>query len=308
MKHTPVLLNECIEGLNIKPDGIYVDGTFGRGGHSLAILKKLQTGKLIAIDCDEEAIAFAKSLHHSHSGKLRVVRGNFRNIDKLLRDESVQKVDGMIFDLGFSSPQIDKAERGLSYNHSARLDMRLDNTLLKDAHYIINNETAEVLSNIFFRYGEEKYSKQIAAKIIKARAISQIETTKDLSDVILSAIPSSARRAAGHPAKRCFQALRIAVNDELGSLSEMLSAAPEFLANQARICIITFHSLEDRIVKQSFIEKSKSCTCPANLPVCICNTKPQLKIITKKPITASKAEIESNPRARSAKLRIAEKQ
>jgi len=307
MDHIPVLLEKSIDGLNIKPDGIYVDGTLGRAGHSLEIVKRLVDGFLIAIDCDEEAITEAKLLLDDYKERIKLVRGNFRSIASILKEECIEAVDGMIFDLGVSSPQIDKKERGFSYNRDTDLDMRMDKTESLTAYEIINFWDEEKLRKIFFEYGEERYSKAIARKIVNKRTNSPIHTTFELNEVIFSAIPAAARREAGHPSKRCFQALRIAVNDELESIKIMLETAPSLLKEKGRLCIISFHSLEDRLVKRAFMAGAKGCDCSKDIPVCICNKTPTLKIITRKPVTADKDEAERNPRARSAKLRIAER-
>jgi len=307
MEHLPVLLNETIEGLNIKPNGIYIDGTLGRGGHSKEIATKLEKGRLIAIDCDIDAIERSQRLLAEFKNKITVVHGNFRDLAKILETENIEKVDGMLFDLGVSSPQLDEAERGFSYMKDTSLDMRMNRNQTLTAYDIVNKSSEEELRKIFFEYGEERYSRNIARKIIAKREVSPIETTLELSNVIISAIPAAARREAQHPSKRTFQAIRIAVNSELDSLEEMLDTAPQYLSPKGRLCIISFHSLEDRLVKRSYIKNAQGCTCSKKIPVCICNNTPLLKIITRKPITAEASEIEINPRARSAKLRIAEK-
>jgi len=307
MKHIPVLLKESIEGLNIKPDGTYVDGTLGRAGHTIEILKRLDGGKLLAIDRDEEAINEAKTLLKDYKDRFTLIHGNFKDIAELMDKEGVEKVDGMLFDFGVSSPQLDNIERGFSYKQDTRLDMRMDKNDSLTAAEVVNNWQENELRKIFFEYGEERYSKSIARAIVKKRADEQIDTTFKLNETIISAIPAAARREAQHPSKRCFQALRIAVNDELGSISSMLKIAPSLLKPEGRLSIISFHSLEDRQVKRAFIENSKTCNCPRGTPICICNTKPTLKLINRKPIVASEDEAAHNPRARSAKLRIAEK-
>jgi len=307
MEHTPVLLHESIEGLQIKHDGIYVDGTLGRAGHASEIVKRLSTGRLIAIDRDEEAIKEAKELLSGYKGLTTFIHGNFKDINTILKNEGIEKVNGMLFDLGVSSPQLDSTSRGFSYNKDAPLDMRMDKTDRLTAFEVINNWQEENLRKIFFEYGEERYSKSIARAIIKQRAITEIDTTFKLNDVIFAAIPAAARREAQHPSKRCFQAIRIAVNDELGSTAEMLDKVPSLLKPEGRLCVISFHSLEDRLVKRSFVSNAKGCDCPPDIPVCICGKKPTLKLITRKPVTADKTEEEINPRSRSAKLRIAER-
>jgi 16S rRNA (cytosine1402-N4)-methyltransferase len=307
MEHIPVMLKESIDGLNIKPDGTYVDGTLGRAGHALEIVKRLNTGRLIAIDCDEEAIKKAGQLLSDYKACTTLIHGNFRDITDILQKESVEAADAMIFDLGVSSPQLDSAARGFSYMQDSKLDMRMNENDTLTAYEIVNNWQEENIRKIFFEYGEERYSKSIARAIVKKRTKEQIDTTFKLNETIFTAIPAYARREAQHPSKRCFQALRIAVNDELGSIKDMLKAAPQLIKPKGRLCIISFHSLEDRLVKRAFAEGAKGCDCPRGTPVCICGKKPVLKIITRKPITASEEEAESNPRARSAKLRIAEK-
>ena len=307
MEHIPVLLHECIDGLNIKPGGIYVDGTLGRAGHALEIAKKLKNGHLIAIDRDEEALLEASELLSGNNIKISFIHGDFKNIAKILEGEGINKVDGMLFDLGVSSPQLENASRGFSYMQDAPLDMRMDKTGSLTALEIINTWKEEEIRNIFFTYGQERYSKSIARKIAQRRLTAPIDTTFKLNDIIISAMPAAARREAQHPSKRCFQALRIAVNDELGSISEMLDIAPSLLNPQGRIAVISFHSLEDRLVKNAFATAAKGCACPKDFPVCICKKIPELKLITRKPITASDDEVNENPRARSAKLRIGEK-
>ncbi|MDR2568843.1 MAG: 16S rRNA (cytosine(1402)-N(4))-methyltransferase RsmH [Oscillospiraceae bacterium] len=307
MEHIPVLLHESIDGLNIMPDGLYVDGTLGRGGHALEIVKKLDNGRLLAIDCDKDAINEAGELLSGYNDKITLIQDNFKNIANILSSENIGAVDGMIFDFGVSSPQLDNAKRGFSYMQDAPLDMRMDTKGSLTAQEIINNRNEDELRRIFFEYGEERYSKSIAREIVKKREFAPIDTTFKLNNIIISAIPSAARREAQHPSKRCFQALRIAVNDELGSISSMLDIAPSLLKPGGRLCVISFHSLEDRLVKRSFAAAAKGCICPKDFPVCVCKQKPVLKLITRKPLSASNDEIERNPRARSAKLRIAEK-
>ena len=307
MEHLPVLLQESIDGLNIKPDGIYIDGTLGRAGHASEIAKKLTSGHLIAIDCDEEAISEAKIILEEHKEKITLVHGNFKDIEAILKEEGVGAVNGMIFDLGVSSPQLDNAQRGFSYNNDAPLDMRMDKSESLTASEIVNKWQEGDLRKIFFEYGEERYSKLIAREIVKKRAADKIDTTFDLNEVIKSAMPAAARRETQHPSKRCFQALRIAVNGELGSISNMLNVAPSLLSPGGRLSVISFHSLEDRLVKRAFAAEAKGCSCPRETPVCICGKKPTLKLITKKPIVADDKEVSINPRARSAKLRVAER-
>ena len=307
MEHIPVLLNECIEGLKIKPDGIYVDGTLGRGGHAKEIAGRLGNGRLIAIDRDADAIEEASGLLSEYSDRMIFVRGNFKDIKKILEDCNVEKADGMLFDLGVSSPQLDDGKRGFSYMHDAPLDMRMDKSGELTAGDVVNNWSEEELRRIFYEYGEERYAGSISRAIVRKRAGTLINTTFDLNNVIFSAIPGRARREAQHPSKRCFQALRIAVNDELGAIAGMLEAVPDMLKTGGRLCVISFHSLEDRLVKQLFSLRASGCVCSKDFPVCVCGTTPTMRIITKRPVTPGEAESESNPRARSAKLRIAEK-
>ena len=310
MEHIPVLLDECINGLQIKPDGIYIDGTLGYGGHTLEILKKLKTGRLIAIDRDINAIYLTGKKLESYpkfKNKYTLVHANFRDLPQILEKQSIKNVDGMLFDFGTSSPQLDDSIRGFSYMHDAQLDMRMNTQDELTAFDIVNKRTAEELKKIFYEFGEERYSKSISNAIVKQRAKKPIETTYELNDVILSAMPAAARREPQHPSKRCFQALRIAVNDELNSISVLLDEVSNYLKKYGRICIISFHSLEDRLVKQAFKRLAVKCICPKDLPVCVCEVKPILKILTKKPITPGVDELNNNPRARSAKLRIAEK-
>jgi 16S rRNA (cytosine1402-N4)-methyltransferase len=307
MEHTPVLLQESVDGLNIKPDGIYADGTTGRAGHAREIVKRLDTGRLIAIDRDYDAILEAKALLSGFEEKIIFIHGNFRDISSILSTEGIEAVDGMLFDLGVSSPQLDDASRGFSYKQDARLDMRMDKSEDLTAFEAVNSWQEDKLRKVFYEYGEERYSRSIAYAIVKRRTDAPISTTFELNDIITSAIPAAARREAQHPSKRCFQALRIAINDELGAVAEMLDCAPLKLKRGGRICVISFHSLEDRIVKNSFATYAKTCVCPKDIPVCVCGVKPMLKVITRKPITAGKEEAERNARARSAKLRIAER-
>jgi 16S rRNA (cytosine1402-N4)-methyltransferase len=305
--HVPVLLRECIEGLAIKPDGIYVDGTLGRAGHSLEIVRRLAQGKLIGIDRDETAIKQAGELLKEYEDRAILVRGNFKDIGPILDGLGIDKVDGMLFDLGVSSPQLDEAERGFSYMTDAPLDMRMDRQAALSAYDIVNDWPEADLRKILWEYGEERYAGPIASKIIKKRAIKSIETTLELTGIIREAMPAKALREKQHPAKRTFQAIRIAVNDELGAVREMLETAPDRLKAGGRLCVISFHSLEDRLVKNAITKRENGCTCPKDFPVCICGFKPTLKAVTKKPVTPSEDESGGNPRARSAKLRIAER-
>ncbi|MFO8069087.1 MAG: 16S rRNA (cytosine(1402)-N(4))-methyltransferase RsmH [Alkalibacterium sp.] len=310
-KHETVLLNETIEGLNIKPDGIYVDCTLGGAGHTALLLNELSSkGHVYAFDQDMTAIDNASQLlsEELNSGKLIFIHDNFRNIKSALEERNVLKVDGIIYDLGVSSPQLDVTERGFSYHKDARLDMRMDQSQALTAHDIVNKWDYSDLVRIFFRYGEEKFSKQIARKIEASRENKSIDTTHELVDIIKDAIPAFARRKGGHPAKRVFQALRIAVNDELGALEDSLEQAVDILNVGGRISAITFHSLEDRIVKQLFKSYSDLPELPRGLPIIPDHKQPILKMINRKPILPSEEELSENNRSRSAKLRIAEKQ
>lgn len=305
-KHVSVLLNESIAALNIKPDGIYLDGTLGGAGHSLEIAKRLSTGRLICIDRDERAINNARERLAQYMDKVTLVQNNFDMLASILDDLGIPAVDGMLFDLGVSSPQLDDAARGFSYMEDAPLDMRMDEASPLTAYAVVNEWEERELKRIFYEYGEERYSPAIAAAIARRRENKPIETTLELADIIRSAMPPAARKEKQHPAKRCFQAIRIAVNDELGSIERMLAAAPDRLAPGGRLAVISFHSLEDRLVKNAIRAREKGCTCPPDFPVCVCGFKQTLKQIGK-PITAGNAELEANPRARSAKLRVAEK-
>ena len=307
MEHIPVLLEECIDGLNIKPDGIYVDGTLGRAGHSSVIAGKLTTGMLIGIDRDETAILEAGKKLEQFGGRVRLVHGNFRDVCSILDELGVEKADGMLFDLGVSSPQLDDSSRGFSYMADAPLDMRMDKSSPLSAYEIVNMWDEQEIKKILFDYGEERYAPRIAALIAKKRGEKPIETTFELVDIIRQAMPASALREKQHPAKRTFQAIRIAVNDEHGSIADMLAGAADRLNTGGRLCVISFHSLEDRIVKNAFAAKEKGCTCPKDFPVCVCGFKPTLKTLTRKPIVPGEEELKINPRSRSAKLRIAER-
>ncbi len=299
--HKAVLFSETIEMLKIKPDGIYVDGTAGGGGHSEAILKKLKTGTLVSIDQDPDAIAAVKERFVSYSNSI-VVRSNFSKMDQVIRSFSISNVDGVLLDIGVSSHQLDKAERGFSFHKDAPLDMRMSQEGVS-AYDLVNTMTMQGLAEIFSKYGEEKFARNIAKAIVKAREHSAITSTEELAELIKSAVPAAVRREGGHPARKTFQALRIAVNDELGNLSKGLDAAFSILKPGGRLVVITFHSLEDRIVKQRMAEWCMGCTCPKDFPICVCGKTPRAKLIQKKPIEASTLEKESNPRSRSAKLR-----
>ncbi|WP_068784962.1 16S rRNA (cytosine(1402)-N(4))-methyltransferase RsmH [Paenibacillus phocaensis] len=313
--HITVLKEEATEGLRIKPDGIYVDCTLGGGGHSSVILSKLgPSGRLIAFDQDDWALDNAKERLAAYADKLILVKSNFRYIEqKLLEIEGVPQVngvpqvDGVLFDLGVSSPQFDEGERGFSYNADAPLDMRMDQSAPLTAREIVNTWPEREIARILFQYGEEKFSRRIARVIAERRGQEPIETTEQLVELIKEGIPAAARRTGGHPAKRSFQALRIAVNDELGAFEEGLHAAIRCLAPEGRVSVITFHSLEDRICKQIFASYVEKCTCPPDFPMCVCGGKGSLKLINRKPLVPSEQELADNPRARSAKLRVAEK-
>lgn len=297
--HIPVLFQETVDSLNIKPDGIYVDGTVGGAGHSREIASRLTSGRLIAFDQDPEAVAVASGRLEGLSAT--VVHSNFKNMKSVLLEMGIEAVDGILLDLGVSSHQLDTAERGFSFHKDAPLDMRMsqEGTTAAD---LVNSLSAEELSNIFFRFGEEKFSRRIAERIVNVRADKPITTTTALAELIASAVPAAARRD-GHPARRCFQALRIAVNGELDILSGALDDAFSLLKCGGVLSVITFHSLEDRIVKQSFREYCTGCICPPDIPVCVCGRKPQGKLLTRKPVEASSGELKENPRSRSAKLR-----
>lgn len=305
-KHYSVLLNESVESLNIKEDGIYVDCTLGGAGHSLEILKKLTTGKLYAFDQDNFAIENAKIKLKDYEDKVVFIKSNFKNFKKELERLDIYEVDGVLYDLGVSSPQLDTPERGFSYNFDSKLDMRMDTDSNISAYDVVNNYDYKDLVKIFYMYGEEKFSKQIARNIEKARENKTIETTFELVDIIKDSIPAAARRKGGHPAKRIFQAIRIAVNNELKVFEDSLEQAIELVRPGGRISVITFHSLEDRICKQIFNYHAKGKDVPRNLPIIPEEYQPKLKNITRKPILPSEVELDENNRSRSAKLRIAE--
>ncbi len=305
--HISVLLEECIEGLNIRPDGIYVDGTLGGAGHSSRIAALLTTGRLIGIDRDPVALKAAGERLASFGDRVTLVHSNFCEIKAVLEHLGIDGVDGILLDLGVSSPQLDDGERGFSYMADAPLDMRMNNEDALTAHTVVNTWSQEELTRILYDYGEERYAPRIAAAICRRRAEQPIDTTLELVDVIRSAMPAAALREKQHPAKRSFQAIRIAVNDELGSVEKVMKDAIPCLNPGGRLAIITFHSLEDRIVKNGMAAASKGCTCPPEFPVCVCGKKPQVKLITRKPIVSGEDELERNPRARSAKLRVCEK-
>ena len=305
--HVSVLLEECLEGLAIKPDGIYVDGTLGGAGHSSRIAAKLTTGRLIGIDRDPVALKAAGERLAPYSDRVTLVHSNFCEIKQVLADLQIPGVDGILLDLGVSSPQLDDAQRGFSYMADAPLDMRMNNEDSFSAYDVVNGWSFEELKKILFEYGEERYAPRIASAICAKREVKPIETTLELVDIIRSAMPAAALREKQHPAKRSFQAIRIAVNDELNSVAKVMEDAIPKLNKGGRLAVITFHSLEDRIVKNAMANAAKGCTCPPNFPVCVCGKKPQVKLITRKPIVSGDEELERNPRARSAKLRICEK-
>ena len=307
-KHYSVLLEEAVEGLNIKEDGIYVDCTLGGAGHSLEILKKLKTGKLYAFDQDNVALENAKIKLSEYADKVVFIKSNFENLKEKLAEQNVYEVDGVLYDLGVSSPQLDTPERGFSYNYDTRLDMRMDTDASISAYEVVNEYSYHDLVRIFYRYGEEKFSKQIARNIEKKRELAPIETTFQLVDIIKESIPAAKRRTGGHPAKRVFQAIRIAVNNELSVFESSLEQAIDIVKVGGRISVITFHSLEDRICKQIFNSYAKNKEIPKNLPILPNESLSKLKLITRKPICPSDKELEENNRSRSAKLRIAEVQ
>jgi len=306
-KHVPVLLRECLEGLNIPPYAIYIDGTLGIAGHAFEIAKRLTTGRLIGIDRDTAAIEAAGERLRSFGDSVTLVHGNFRDIGAILERLGIPEVDGMLFDLGVSSPQLEAAERGFSYMQDAPLDMRMDQSAALTAHEVVNTWPEERIRKILFEYGEERYAPRIAKAIAIARESRMLETTGELVEIIKGAMPKSALREKQHPAKRSFQAIRIAVNDELGAVEDMLEAAVERLHPGGRLAVISFHSLEDRLVKNAIGRREKGCTCPRDFPICVCGFQPTLKSVTRKAIVPSEEEIAENPRARSAKLRVAER-
>ena len=307
-QHKSVLLQECIDALNIRPDGIYLDGTLGGAGHSSQIARRLtEGGRLIGVDRDRTALAAAKERLAPYADRVTLVHSNFAEIDAILDSLGIPAVDGMLFDLGVSSPQLDDASRGFSYMADAPLDMRMDKDDALTAGAVVNTWPQGELRRILYDYGEERYAPQIAAAICRACEKAPVETTLELVDIIRSAMPAQALREKQHPAKRSFQAIRIAVNDELGAVSRMMQAAVGRLNPGGRLAVITFHSLEDRIVKSEMQQAARGCTCPPEFPVCVCGKKPLVKLVTRKPIVSGPAELEENPRARSAKLRVAEK-
>mgnify|MGYP000133461674 CR=1 FL=1 len=306
--HKPVLLDECLEALAIRPDGVYLDGTLGRAGHSLEILRRLTAGgRLIGLDRDGTALEAARVRLAEYADRVTLVHSNFSRLAEVLDDLHIDAVDGMLFDLGVSSPQLDDAERGFSYMHDAPLDMRMDRTAGLTARDVVNGWSYEELRRILFEYGEERYAPAIARHIVERREKAPIETTGQLVEVIRSAMPPAALREKQHPAKRSFQAIRIAVNDELSSVDRMIQGAVPKLNKGGRLAVITFHSLEDRIVKRTLAELARGCVCPPEFPVCVCGGKAKAKLITRKPIEANSQELEENRRSRSAHLRVLEK-
>ncbi len=306
--HRPVLLDECIQALNIRPDGTYLDGTLGRGGHSEEIAKRLsEGGRLVCIDRDRQALDEAGRRLAPWSERITFLHGNFADLAALMEQAGIEAVDGMLFDLGVSSPQLDDPERGFSYMHDAPLDMRMDRDDALTAWTVVNRWPREELRRILAQYGEERYAGPIAAAIDRARQTAPVETTGQLVEIIRGALPASALREKQHPAKRSFQGIRIAVNDELTAVSRMLQDAVPRLRPGGRLAVISFHSLEDRIVKSELAAAARGCTCTPEFPVCVCGKKPQIKLITRKPILPGTEELAVNPRARSAKLRVAEK-
>ncbi len=302
--HKPVLLNEAVEGLNIRPNGIYVDGTAGGGGHSAAVLERLESGKLISIDRDPDAIATVKQRFKDNENSI-IIKGNFSDMKELLSCRGIRQVDGVLLDIGVSSHQLDTPERGFSFHEDALLDMRMSQSGATAAD-LVNSLPKKELSRIIFTYGEEKYADSIAGSIVKRREERPIETTLDLAEVIKNSVPERVRRA-GHPARKTFQALRIAVNKELEALEKGLDEAFELLSPGGRLAVITFHSLEDRIVKQKMASWCRGCTCPPDFPVCVCGKTPLARLVSRKPIVANTQELGDNPRSRSAKLRICER-
>ena len=306
-QHKSVLLAQCLEALRIRPDGIYLDGTLGGAGHSSRIAQCLTTGRLIGVDRDEIALRAAGERLAPYIDRVTLVHANFQDLDRILQELNISAVDGILLDLGVSSPQLDDGQRGFSYMVDAPLDMRMDRSAGLTAYEVVNAWPREELRRILYSYGEERYAPQIAAAIDRRRAVAPIATTLELVDVIRSAMPPQALREKQHPAKRSFQAIRIAVNDELTAVERVMGDAISRLAPGGRLAVITFHSLEDRIVKNAMQEAAKGCTCPPEFPVCVCGRTPQVKLLTRKPVVAGQEELEENPRARSAKLRVCEK-
>ena len=306
-KHVSVLLNECIDNMNIKPGGVYLDGTLGLGGHSYQIASRLTTGRLICIDRDETAIERAGKRLAPFGDRVTLVHGNFSDAAQIIDSLGIPGVDGMLFDLGVSSPQLDEIQRGFSYMGDAPLDMRMDAGDSLTAYEVVNTWPEERLNRILWDYGEERYARRISRAILEHRSKKPIATTLELVDIIKGAMPAAALREKQHPAKRSFQAIRIAVNDELGAISQMMETAPDKLNKGGRLCVISFHSLEDRIVKAGIAARENGCTCPREAPICTCGFVQTLKSVSRKPILPGAEELEQNPRSRSAKLRVAER-
>lgn len=312
-QHETVLKEEAVAGLNIVPDGTYVDCTLGGAGHSELIASQLgPSGLLIGLDQDEAALKYASKRLDRYKDRVKLIKSNFRHLSDVLHElniplqDGVPKVNGILFDLGVSSPQLDQGERGFSYHQRAPLDMRMDQSAELTAYDVVNDWSEAEITRILFDYGEEKFARQIARHIVKARAVEPIHTTEELAELIKESIPAAARRTGPHPARRSFQGIRIAVNDELGAFEEALEQSVQCLTSGGRISVITFHSLEDRICKQFFAKFVERCTCPSDFPICVCGNKAKLRLVNRKPITPSSEELEVNQRARSAKLRIAE--
>lgn len=306
MEHIPVLLNEVIEGLKINPDGVYIDATVGMGGHSYEIAKRLGGGRLIGLDRDQYALGQSRKRLAEFGDRVSLFHGNFTDIKRILNENGIYEADGILMDIGVSSPQLDDPERGFSYMHDGPLDMRMDRGQELTAEHLIASADESALEEIFWKYGEERWGRKIAQRIVKARQQEPIRTTAQLAEVVEKAIPQRLQKD-GHPAKRVFQAIRIAVNDELGALTHALTQAMDLLNPGGRLCVITFHSLEDRIVKQFLVEQNRDCICPSDFPICVCDHRRKARIITRKPLTASDEEGRVNKRALSAKLRIGEK-
>ena len=305
--HRPVLLRECLEALAIRPEGTYVDGTLGRAGHSLAILERLTTGRLIGIDRDETALAAAEERLAAWGRQVTLVHSNFCRVRQVLAELGIDRVDGLLFDLGVSSPQLDQAERGFSYRQDAPLDMRMDVSERLTAYEVVNAWGEEALRRILWEYGEERCAPRIARAIVARRAQRPIASTLELAEIVRGAMPAQSLREKQHPAKRSFQAIRIAVNGELEALAPMVQGAVDCLRPGGRLAVITFHSLEDRIIKQELRAQATGCTCPPEFPVCVCGKRPRVRLVNRKPVTASAEEVGENPRSRSAKLRAAER-
>lgn len=305
--HTPVLLDACLNALNVRPEGVYVDGTLGRAGHASEIAKRLTSGRLIGIDRDPQALSESAQRLAPWSGRVTLLRGSFADLRALLQSVGVSGVDGLLFDLGVSSPQLDDPRRGFSYLHDAPLDMRMDPDAPLSAYEVVNGWSEDELKRVLYEYGEERYAPSIAREIVRRRRTRPIASTLELVDAIRSGMPARALREKRHPAKRTFQAIRIAVNGELDALEPMLRDAVELLNPAGRLAVITFHSLEDRIVKRTFRDFATGCTCPPEFPVCVCGRRPKVRTLTRKPITPDESELRENPRSRSAKLRAVEK-